>query len=153
MEKTDRLTSLLLALGGPLVSVPASLKTIDCSLHTQTSCPMYADGCFDYSPQYCQGGQALVPRPVKTDPPPPKALQAPAKLWGEGGDAASVRPAAPSLSPAAILRLHGACDVLDPVEASLCYCAGTTADWSRDCVGITQDAAKIARSVILAPVT
>lgn len=132
---------------------PVSSKTIDCSLQTQTSCPMYADGCFDYSPQYCQGGQALVPRSAKTEPPSLKALQAPAKLWSDGGHAGHVQPAGPSLSPAAILRLHSACDVLDPVEASLCYCAGTAADWSRECPGITWDAAKLARGVILAPVT
>ena len=151
----------LVALAAPLVSAmmladapgPVSSKTINCSLQTQTSCPMYADGCFDYSPQYCQGGQALVPRSAKTEPPPPKALQAPAKLWSDGGYSPPGQPAEPSLSPAAILRLHGACDVLDPVEASLCYCAGATADWSKECPGITRDAAKLARGAILAPVT
>ena len=95
--------------------------TVACGDHTYAKCPQYFEGCFDYSPMFCKNAQPMPP------PAPPvwmPSKQAPAQLWRESP--------APNLNSSLSFDvqhcIRGACDALEPTQASLCYCHGTASN-------------------------
>ena len=142
LAETDFLQSMLKVVG-PVLAPPSPdtgrSKVIACPYGQQTSCALYAEGCFDFSHVYCQG------------PVPPKQAQWPqtaqktskqqpaAALWRDEPDGLSPSP----LQPAQRLCAQASCDGLDPVEASLCRCLSTASDPST-CPGVSRDASSTA---------
>jgi len=96
--------------------------TVTCGDNTYAKCPRYSDGCFDYGPMYCKGAQPFPASPPPTAWTSPK--QPPAKLWKESP--------APNLTSSLSFDvqfcIRDACDALEPTQASLCYCHGTSND-------------------------
>lgn len=136
------------AAGGEVQSSPRSMEDITCSFGTRSTCLRYADGCFDYSPQYCKNATrpGLVPPAPSWKRPP---AQKPATLWV---DPPTSLPDS-NLSVEEQLCAQRVCDRLDPVEASLCECLATASD-ARSCSSSTQDAATTAQRarLLCAPV-
>lgn len=128
-------------------SPPRSMEDIACSFGTRSTCPRYADGCFDYAPQYCKNAAPapVPPAPAWKSPP----AQKPATLWV---DPPTGLPDS-SLSVTQQLCAQRVCDRLDPVEASLCECLATASD-ARSCSSSTQHAATMAQRarLLCAPV-
>jgi hypothetical protein len=131
------------ALAALLSSAPLAERSVRCGGRSATSCPAFAEGCFDFSPMYCS--KASV-RPEAPPPPQePPRQQAAARLWAD--------PGAPRLGSAlpeeTQLCVRGVCDALAPAKASLCYCRGTAAE-PQQCdpaLGDAQAAAEAARAL------
>lgn len=132
----------------------APTKVISCLYERQSSCPRYDEGCFDFSPLYCKEGLASPaagkkvpqhPRLPKKHPRLPKKQPPAATLWSDEPDGLSPSP----LLPTQALCVQQACDLLDPVEASLCRCLSTASD-PRTCPGVSHDAITVASAARLA---
>jgi len=142
----DVLTALLPA--APLAGrSERSVHSVRCGGRSATSCPTFAEGCFDFSPMYCSEASARPEAPPPPQGPPPRrqAEQPAARLWTD--------PGAPrlgsALPEAKQLCVRGVCDALAPAEASLCYCRGTAAE-PQQCdpaLGNAQAAAEAARAL------
>ena len=124
----------------------APSKVVSCLYGQQSSCPLYDEGCFDFSPLYCKEG-LMGPAQTREAPPPRKAKKQPpaATLWSDEANWLSPSP----LLPTQALCVQRACDHLDPVEASLCRCLSTASD-PRTCTGVSHDAITVASAARLA---
>lgn len=102
-------------------AVKSKMSTVACGDHTYAQCPMYFEGCFDYSPMFCD---RAVPMPPPSAPAWQPSKQAPATLW-QDVPAANLS----SRLPMEVQQcIRHTCDALEPTQASLCYCQGTADD-------------------------
>jgi hypothetical protein len=142
LAKTDFLQSVLKVVGPVLTPTRPDTgrsKIIACPYDQQTKCPLYAEGCFDFSHMYCKG--PLTPKEAQWPQTTQKTSkqQPAAVLWSDEPDGLSPSP----FQPAQRLCAQASCDSLDPVEASLCRCLSTASDPST-CPGVSRDASSVA---------
>jgi hypothetical protein len=135
--KLEGLLQPVLGIVAPLLHLQEGhTKAVACLYEQQSSCPLYDEGCFDFSPLYCKEG--LTTPAAAAGAPPPRAArkqQPAAALWSDEPNGLSPSP----LLPVQELCTQRACDHLDPAEASLCRCLSTAGD-PRTCPGVSHDA-------------